>query len=148
MPKEIYPSSYLCDCGHESHFFENTIREAKAASHKREIRLGDSHVNEHIIVYFKGEAVSIKCPERGVLSLYEHGRDQNDAEKVSGPPQNQRFQEGDKVIWLKRIPGGAYVYPVSATVLGTTAKRIKIEADDGGRTIIRHVPPESLQRRK
>jgi hypothetical protein len=35
MPKEIFPSSYECDCGHQSHFFENTIREAKAMSHKK-----------------------------------------------------------------------------------------------------------------
>jgi hypothetical protein len=35
MPKEIFPSSYECDCGHQSHFFENTIKEAKALSHKK-----------------------------------------------------------------------------------------------------------------
>jgi hypothetical protein len=35
MPKEIYPSSYECDCGHQSHFFENTIREIKAMSRKK-----------------------------------------------------------------------------------------------------------------
>ena len=23
MPKEIFPSSYLCDCGHRSHFFDD-----------------------------------------------------------------------------------------------------------------------------
>ncbi len=27
MPKEIFPSSYVCDCGHESHFFENTVKD-------------------------------------------------------------------------------------------------------------------------
>jgi hypothetical protein len=57
------------------------------------------------------------------------------------------YKEGDKVIWLKRIPGGDYVYPVSATVLAVTAKRIKIEADDDGQIVIRYVPPESLQLR-
>jgi hypothetical protein len=57
------------------------------------------------------------------------------------------FKEGDKVIWLKRIPGGDYVYPVSATVLASTAKRIKIEADDDGQIVVRYVPPESLQRK-
>ncbi len=30
--KEIFPSSYECDCGHQSLFCENTIREAKAMS--------------------------------------------------------------------------------------------------------------------
>jgi hypothetical protein len=56
-------------------------------------------------------------------------------------------QPGDEVIWWKRIPGGDYVYPVRATVLVTTAKRVKIAADDDGTAIIRHVPLASLQRR-
>ncbi len=58
------------------------------------------------------------------------------------------FKPGEKVTWLKRIPGGDYVYPVSATVLDSTAKRLKIEADDDGQIVIRYVPPESLQRRR
>ncbi len=57
------------------------------------------------------------------------------------------FRPGEKVIWLKRIPGGDYVYPVNATVSASTAKRIKIEADDDGQIVIRYVPPESLQRK-
>ena len=57
------------------------------------------------------------------------------------------FKPGERVIWLKRIPGGDYVYPVSATVLATSAKRVKIEADDDGHVVIRYVPPQSLQRR-
>ena len=57
------------------------------------------------------------------------------------------FKPGDKVVWLKRIPGGDYVYPVSAVVISVTARRIKIEADDDGRMSIRYVPAESLQRR-
>ena len=58
------------------------------------------------------------------------------------------FQPGDEVIWWKRIPGGDYVAPLRATVLATTARRVKIVADDDGSVIIRHVPPESLQRRR
>lgn len=50
-------------------------------------------------------------------------------------------------MWLKRLPGGDYVYPVNATVLASTAKRVRIEADDDGRVVIRYVRPESLQRR-
>jgi hypothetical protein len=64
MPKEIFPSSYLCDCGHQSDFCENTIREAKAKSHRRVIRLGDSAPNEHTIVFHRGKMVDIICPER------------------------------------------------------------------------------------
>jgi len=29
MPRELHPSSYECDCGHVSDFFESTINEMK-----------------------------------------------------------------------------------------------------------------------
>ena len=56
------------------------------------------------------------------------------------------FQPGDEVIWWKRVPGDPYVYPVPATVLRTTAKRVQIEGDDDGRIVVRFVPPTSLQK--
>jgi len=62
MPEEIFPSSYRCDCGHESHFFENTIREMKEKSHKKKVHLGDSGSDEHFIVFHNGEMVDIICP--------------------------------------------------------------------------------------
>ena len=58
---------------------------------------------------------------------------------------SEQFKPGDTVIWWKRIPGGSYVYPVKATVIDVTAKRVKIEADDDGRVVIRYVKPQSLQ---
>jgi hypothetical protein len=58
------------------------------------------------------------------------------------------FKPGEKVVWLKRVPGGGYVYPVSATVLAVTTKRVKIEADDDGEIVVRFVPLQSLQRAK
>jgi hypothetical protein len=58
---------------------------------------------------------------------------------------SEALKPGDKVTWWKRIPGGDYVYPVRATVRALTAKRVKIEADDDGEIVIRHVPPQSLQ---
>jgi hypothetical protein len=64
MPKELFPSSYLCDCGHQSDFCENTIRDAKAMSQKRMIRLGDSTSNVHIIILYKGKMEGIICPEQ------------------------------------------------------------------------------------
>jgi hypothetical protein len=64
MPKEIFPSSYECDCGHQSHFCENTIRDLKAMSRKKKVRLSDSATDEHIIVFYKGEMVDIICPKR------------------------------------------------------------------------------------
>ena len=57
-----------------------------------------------------------------------------------------RLRPGEGVIWWKRLPGGAYVYPVRAIVLTTTAKRVKIEAEDDGRVVSRYVPAQSLQR--
>lgn len=64
MPKELFPSSYECDCGHMSHFFENTIREMKAKSYRKEIRLLDSEQEEHTIVFYKGEFKDIICPKQ------------------------------------------------------------------------------------
>jgi len=67
------------------------------------------------------------------------------ARVLEGPPENVVLQPGDRVIWWKRIPGGDYVYPIQATVLTLTEKRVKIEADDDGKSMIRYVPPQSLQ---
>src|SRR5215472_17370858 len=66
------------------------------------------------------------------------------ARVLEGASENAVLKPGDRVIWWKRIPGGDYVYPVHATVLAVTAKRVKIEADDDGKIGIRDVPRESL----
>ena len=63
MPKEIDFSSYECDCGHQSHFFANTIKEAKAMSLRRTVRLGDSEAHQHTIVFQHGRMVEILCPK-------------------------------------------------------------------------------------
>ena len=60
-------------------------------------------------------------------------------------PVSEDLQPGERVIWWKRMPGGDYVYPVQATVLTVTAKRVKIAADNDGERMIRYVPPQSLQ---
>jgi len=57
---------------------------------------------------------------------------------------SETSKPGDKVTWCKRIPGGDYVYPVQATVLALTPKRVKIEADDDGDIVIRYVLPLAL----
>ena len=61
MPKEIFPSSYECDCGNQSHFSENTIREIKAMSHKKKVYLAD---DEHTIVFYRGKMIDIICPKK------------------------------------------------------------------------------------
>src|SRR2546428_6630392 len=68
------------------------------------------------------------------------------ARVLEGAPESETLQPGDRVIWWKRIPGGDYVYPIQATILTLTAKRVKIEADDDGEIVMRYVPRESLQR--
>jgi len=35
MPKEIFFSSYLCDCGHQIDFSENTVSEVKQKSKRK-----------------------------------------------------------------------------------------------------------------
>lgn len=59
---EIYPSSYECECGHLSHFFENTINEMKRMSLKKKVSLVDSEREEHTIVFQKGKAIEMLCP--------------------------------------------------------------------------------------
>jgi hypothetical protein len=63
MPTEIFPSSFECDCGHQSDFFEHTIREAKAMSQQKKVYLADSAPEEHTIVFYRGKMVAIQCPK-------------------------------------------------------------------------------------
>jgi len=67
MALHLMPSSYRCDCGHESHFFENTVREMRADSRRRHkpIRIADSEEDEHVIEFFDGVAVAVMCPKLG-----------------------------------------------------------------------------------
>src|SRR5438132_6436056 len=64
MPKEIFPSSFECDCGHQSDFFENTVRDMKAMSQKKKVYLADSAPEEHTIVFYRGKMVEIQCPKQ------------------------------------------------------------------------------------
>lgn len=64
MPKAIFPSSFACDCGHQSHFFEHTVRELKAMSQKKMVYLADSAPEEHTIVFHRGKLVEIQCPKQ------------------------------------------------------------------------------------
>jgi len=64
MPKEIFPSSFECDCGHQSDFFENTVRDMKAMSQKKKVYLADAAPEEHTIVFYRGKMVEIQCPKQ------------------------------------------------------------------------------------
>jgi hypothetical protein len=67
MAKRRIPSSFVCDCGHKSHFSENTVREMEAASRhkKRPIWLADSEPEEHDIEFKNGLAATVICPKLG-----------------------------------------------------------------------------------
>src|SRR4030095_1885668 len=64
MPKEIFPSSFECDCGHQSDFFENTVREMKAMSQKKKVYLADAAPEEHNMVVYRGKLIEIQCPKQ------------------------------------------------------------------------------------
>jgi len=65
MAKEIYPSSFECDCGHECHFFENTIKDMKRMSENKTVRLRDSEDDKHVIIFSNKKAKAILCPALG-----------------------------------------------------------------------------------
>jgi hypothetical protein len=71
MARFVYPSSFVCDCGHQSHFFENTVREAAANSLRRRknIELLDSEAEEHAIEFAEGHPVAITCPRLGCRQI-------------------------------------------------------------------------------
>ncbi len=64
---------------------------------------------------------------------------------------DQKFQPGEQVIWLKNT-GEGFVFPVLATVMAVTPKRITVQADDpderGEGIVTRHVNPANLQPRQ
>ena len=45
MALKIIPSSFECDCGHESHFSEGTIMSMERMSRRKRVTLGDD--DEH-----------------------------------------------------------------------------------------------------
>ena len=64
MPKEIPPSSFECDCGHQLDFFEGTVSAMEKMSRKagKNVRLSDE--TEHVVVFHKGRMVNVICPDR------------------------------------------------------------------------------------
>jgi hypothetical protein len=63
MPREIYPSSYVCDCGYRCEFSESTVKEMKAASMKRKQALiADDGLHE--VIFNQGVMTGIHCPRQ------------------------------------------------------------------------------------
>jgi hypothetical protein len=69
MAVHIFPSSYRCDCGHESHFSERTVREMRLMSQRRRQLLTDSEIDKHSIEFEGGQAVAVICPRLGRLII-------------------------------------------------------------------------------
>jgi hypothetical protein len=68
MAKELYPSSFRCDCGKELHFCENTIKQMRVKSAKSPATLvADDSL--HRITFTKGSATNIKCPKLGTVEI-------------------------------------------------------------------------------
>ena len=67
MPEEMFPSSYLCDCGYRCEFCENTIREMKKTSLRTEAEqvLGADD-DQHAVVFHNGKWVALICPKIGL----------------------------------------------------------------------------------
>ena len=68
MPKEIPFSSYVCDCGHQIDFSENTVSEVKQKSRRKRqwlIETCHDRAEEHVVIFDGGEMVDILCSEDG-----------------------------------------------------------------------------------
>ena len=63
MAQEIYPSSYVCDCGYRCEFSENTVREVKGASLKsRQELIADD--GQHGVIFDHGKMIALYCPQK------------------------------------------------------------------------------------
>lgn len=67
MATKLVPSSFECDCGHQSHFCEGTVREMEDNSARRGkvMQLLDSEKQEHAIEFRNGRATAVICPKLG-----------------------------------------------------------------------------------
>ena len=65
MATFLFPSSFRCDCGHESHFFVRPLRELEQLSRRKPQVLINSEQPEHRIHFERGKAVAVTCPKLG-----------------------------------------------------------------------------------
>ena len=67
MARRLIPSSFECDCGHQIHFFERTVREMEIDSWRRgkpQVII-DSDDDKHRVEFTAGQATAVICPELG-----------------------------------------------------------------------------------
>ncbi len=67
----LIPSSYRCDCGHEVHFFENTVREMQKMTSKRSKPATIDDGSDHGVEFYRGNAVAVICPKKGRCLITE-----------------------------------------------------------------------------
>jgi LexA DNA binding domain len=68
MPKEIFFSSYLCDCGHQIDFSENTVSDVMQKSKRKRqwlLETCNDPAEEHVVVFNGGKMIDILCPDDG-----------------------------------------------------------------------------------
>ena len=84
MAKLLIPSSFECDCGHKSHFSENTVWEMEAMSLRRRkpMLLLDSEREEHAIEFSNGKAETMVCPKLGRCKITGWGTQRPRHEKT------------------------------------------------------------------
>lgn len=112
MPKELYSSSYECDCGHRSHFAEDTVREVKETSHRKPVLLGDDD-EKHMIVFKNGMMSEILCPNithsSGTTKLTSSGRksilSRAKGSKPVAPPPIDVKSNRNRRVWLYMVDG-------------------------------------------
>jgi len=73
MARLLFPSSFECDCGHQSQFSENTVREIRADCQRRRkpIQLWDSAPEDHGFEFEAGRATAMICPKLGRCRITE-----------------------------------------------------------------------------
>jgi hypothetical protein len=65
MAVHLIPSSYRCDCGHESHLTERVVREMQSASRRKPARIRDAENDPHSVEFINGKAAAVICPRLG-----------------------------------------------------------------------------------
>src|SRR6266568_1491896 len=122
MPKEIFPSSFECDCGHQSDFFENTVREMKAMSQKKKVYLADSAPEEHTIVFYKGKMVAIQCPTHPQVARLRKVLPRADLARNAPPHEGYptRSRRTLQPLWNTSIPP-QYATPIACMSRATRA---------------------------
>ena len=123
MPREIDGCSYVCDCGYQLDFCENTIREMKEGTRRKRGGISEGEDN-HAAFFHRGRFVAMYCPkvkgEIPVAGAEEAGRE----DRATGAARRGRAEgAGGQVDWEK----------VDEVVLALLSLTLHEETPYGGR---------------